>query len=111
MNGRTAGLISIAVLGVVITGVFARDFNARLAPLYLPDTTRLELASQESHLAAIRVPEQLSDDARLAVERAVEESFVSGFRVVILICSALALVSALCAWLLIEGSVKNRVTR
>jgi EmrB/QacA subfamily drug resistance transporter len=100
---RTAGLVSIAVLGVIITSVFARDFNARLRPLNLPDAARAELASQESRLAAVRPPQELSDDARLAVERAVEESFVRGFRVVMLICAALALASALCAWLLIEG--------
>jgi EmrB/QacA subfamily drug resistance transporter len=100
---RTAGLVSIAVLGVIITGVFARDFNARLRPLNLPDEARSELASEERRLAAARPPSGLSGDARLAVERAVEESFVAGFRVVIVICAALALASALCAWLLIEG--------
>ena len=100
---RTAGLISVAVLGVIITGVFARDFNARLRPLNLSDAARAELASQESRLAAVRPPQELSGDARLAVERAVEDSFVVGFRVVMLICAALALASALFAWLLIEG--------
>jgi EmrB/QacA subfamily drug resistance transporter len=100
---RTAGLVSVAVLGVIITGVFARDFNARLRPLNLSDAARAELASQESRLAAVRPPPELGGDAKLAVERAVEDSFVAGFRVVLLICAALALTSALCAWLLIEG--------
>lgn len=100
---RTAGLVSVAVLGVIITGVFARDFNARLRPLNLSDGARAELASQESRLAAVRPPEELDDEAKLAVVRAVDDSFVAGFRVVIVICAALALASALCAWLLIEG--------
>lgn len=100
---RTAGLVAVAVLGVIITSAFARDFNARLAPLNLPDEARAELASQESRLAAVQPPQGLSDDARLAVESAARESFVSGFRVVMAICAALALASALCAWLLIEG--------
>lgn len=100
---RTAGLISIAVLGVVMTGVFARNFNARLQPLDLPAETRAGLEAQTSRLATISNPEQLNDETKRALERAVEESFVSGFRVVILIASALALASGLFAWLLIEG--------
>jgi EmrB/QacA subfamily drug resistance transporter len=100
---RTAGLISIAVLGIVMTGVFARNFNARLQSLDLPAETRAAFAAQTSRLATISLPAQLKADTKQAVQRAVEESFVSGFRVVILIATALALVSGLFAWLLIEG--------
>jgi hypothetical protein len=35
------------------------------------------------------------------IKRGIEESFVSGFRVVILIAAALSLMSALFAWLLL----------
>jgi EmrB/QacA subfamily drug resistance transporter len=101
---RTAGLVAIAVLGVVITGVFARNFDSRLRPLNLPEEARAELASRRSSLAAVRAPEQLDEETRLAVGRAVGDSFVAGFRVVILICAALALASALSAWLLIEDA-------
>jgi EmrB/QacA subfamily drug resistance transporter len=100
---RTAGLVAIAVFGVVITAAFARNFEARLRPMNLADAPRAELAAEVSRLAAVRVPDELNDGTRLAVGRAVEESFVGGFRVVILLCAALALASALSAWLLIEG--------
>lgn len=103
---RTAGLISIAVLGVVMTGVFARNFTARLQPLDIPLETRAELEAHASRLAAISIPEQLKDDTKQAIKHAVEESFVSGFRVVILIAAALALMSALFAWLLIKGKLQ-----
>jgi EmrB/QacA subfamily drug resistance transporter len=104
---RTAGLISIAVLGVVMTGVFARNFNSSLQPLDLPAEARAELEAQTSRLATISIPEQLKSETKQAVKRAVEESFVSGFRVVILIAAALALMSALFAWLLIEGRAER----
>jgi EmrB/QacA subfamily drug resistance transporter len=103
---RTAGLISVAVFGVVMTGVFARDFNARLLPLNLPAEAHAALGTQASRLATVSIPEQLNDETKQAVRRAVEESFVGGFRVVVLICAALALVSGLCALLLIEGRAR-----
>jgi EmrB/QacA subfamily drug resistance transporter len=103
---RTAGLISIAVFGIVMTGAFARNFNARLQPLDLPPETRAELEGQTSRLATISIPEALKGETRQAVKRGIEESFVSGFRVVILIAAALALLSALFAWLLIEGKAQ-----
>ena len=99
---RTAGLISIAVFGIVMTGAFARNFDARLQPLELPTETRAALKAQASSLAAISLPEQLKDETKLAIKHAIEESFVSGFRVVILIAAALALASGFSAWLLIE---------
>ena len=100
---RTAALISIAVFGVVMTGVFARNFNTSLLPLGLPAEARAELQAQTSRLATISIPEQLNDETKQAVKRAIEESFVSGFRILILIAAALALVSALFSLLLIEG--------
>jgi EmrB/QacA subfamily drug resistance transporter len=99
---RTAGLISIAALGIVMTGAFARNFNARLQALDLPAETRAALEAQSSRLAAINIPDELNVETKQAIKRAVEESFVGGFRVVILIAAALALAGALCAWLLIE---------
>jgi EmrB/QacA subfamily drug resistance transporter len=102
---RTAGLISIAALGIVMTGAFARNFNARLRALDLPTETRAALESQTSRLATINIPDELNGETKQAIKRAVEESFVGGFRVVVLIAAALALVSGLFAWLLIEGRI------
>jgi EmrB/QacA subfamily drug resistance transporter len=103
---RTAGLISIAVLGIVMTGAFARNFKAHLQPLALPTETRAALEAQTSRLATINIQEELNDETKQAVKRAVEDSFVNGFRVVILIAAALALMSAFFAWLLIEGKAQ-----
>ena len=105
---RTAGLISIAVFGVVMTGVFAGTFSARLASLEIPVETRAELEAQTSRLASISIPEQVMGETKLAVKRAVEESFVRGFRVVMLLAGGLALTSAMFAWVLIDDRRNNR---
>ncbi|MCA1817361.1 MAG: MFS transporter, partial [Acidobacteria bacterium] len=103
---RTAGLISIALFGVVMTGVFERNFNSRLLTLNLPAESRAALGTQTSRLATINIPNELQGETKQAIGRAVEESFVSGFRVVVLIAAALALASGLFAWLLIEGRAR-----
>ena len=100
---RTAGLISIAVLGIVMSGVFGRNFDTRLQALDLPMESRAELKAQANRLATISAPEQLAASTKQAVELAIDESFVRGFRVIVLIAAALALLSALCAWLLIKA--------
>jgi EmrB/QacA subfamily drug resistance transporter len=104
---RTAGLISIAVFGIVMTGAFARNFNSSLRALDLPAETRAALEAQTSRLATITIPERLNGETKQAIELAVKESFVSGFRVVISIAAALALASGLFAWLLIEGRART----
>jgi EmrB/QacA subfamily drug resistance transporter len=104
---RTAGLIAIAVFGIVMTGAFTRNFNNSLQALDIPLETRAALEAQTSRLATISIPDELKGETKQAVERAVEESFVSGFRVVILIVTALALASGFFAWLLIEGRSKH----
>ncbi|HEY0405534.1 MAG TPA: MFS transporter [Pyrinomonadaceae bacterium] len=103
---RTAGLISIAVFGIVMTGAFARNFNYSLRPLDLSVETRAALEAQTSRLATITIPESLNVETKQAVKDAVEESFVSGFRIVILIAASLAFASGLFAWLLIEGRTR-----
>ncbi|HEX8183300.1 MAG TPA: MFS transporter [Blastocatellia bacterium] len=100
---RTAGLISIAIFGIVMTVVFSRALDASLQTLDLPAETRAELQTQASRLATISIPEPLNGETKQAVKRDIEESFVRGFRVVMLIAAALALTSALFALLLIEG--------
>jgi EmrB/QacA subfamily drug resistance transporter len=104
---RSAGLISIAVLGIVMTGTFTRDLNSSLQPLNIPVETRAELEAQASRLATITIPDELKGETKQAVKHIIEGSFVSGFRIVILITAALAFMSALFAWLLIEGDARK----
>ncbi len=43
------------------------------------------------------------------IKQAINESFVAGFRLVMLVASGLALASAACAWLLIGGKRKGQI--
>ena len=100
---RAAGLIAIAVLGIVILSVFESSLDSHLAALHLASATQQMIETQRTRLVGITIPAGVSNSLHAALERAIDESFVAGFRVVMLIGAALAAASALSALLLIEG--------
>ena len=100
---RTAGLMAIAVMGLVMLQVFSSSLAQRLTVLPLPSAVRQAVEAQSGSLAGIKLPQHISGTTQEILQRAINQSFVSGFRMVVLICAGLALASALAAWTLIEG--------
>jgi EmrB/QacA subfamily drug resistance transporter len=98
---RVAGVLAIAVLGIVMVKAFAAQLNSSLTHLMLPPDVLAELQSNESKLAGLQVPAGLSPTMKAAVNVSIREAFVFGFRVVMLICAGLSLGSAAVAWSLI----------
>ncbi len=96
---RTAGLLAVAVLGVFMVNTFKGSFERRLATLDLPPEVRRDLERQRTALAGIEIPPGPSRETEAAIQRAVLDSFVDGFRVLALIAAALALSGAVTAWL------------
>jgi len=105
---RTAGLLAIAVFGIVALSVFTSSLQSHLATLHLSPGVQQLIDTQRTRLAGITIPTNVSGEAQLALKRAIDESFVSSFRLVSLICAALALLSAFSAWLLVEGKQLER---
>ncbi len=77
---RTAGLLAIAVLGIVMLHVFSGALDQRLAEYKLPSSASRSLQAQRTKLAAIAVPEDQDPATQQLIRRAIDESFVSGFR-------------------------------
>ena len=100
---RLASLLAVAALGVVVSGAFNNNLDRRLAALNLPPEAVQQLDAQRTKRAAAEIPDGLDAETGDAVRRALDESFVAGFRLAIFVSAGLALLSALCAWLLIEG--------
>jgi EmrB/QacA subfamily drug resistance transporter len=98
---RTAGLIAIAVLGILMLHVFKSGLDQRLSNWKVPESASRSLQSQSIKLAAIAVPEDQDPGTRQVMRRAIDESFVSGFRIVMAIGAALAIASAVTALALI----------
>jgi hypothetical protein len=59
------------------------------------------LQTQRTKLAAIAIPEDQDPATQQLIRRAIDQSFVSGFRVVMVIGAALAIASAGTAWVFI----------
>jgi len=101
---RTAGLLAIAVFGVVILNSFSNELKVKLSELNIDLAKQQSIYEQRVKLGGIQAPSNFDASERAAVELAVSESVVRGFRLVVLICSGLAVASALSSWLLIGGS-------
>ncbi len=100
---RTAGLLAVAVLGLLALAVFSPNLGNYLATIPLPPGTHAMLIAQQSKLVGIAIPNGLSSAAHAAVQGAINESFIASFRVIMLVAAGMALVSALISLLLIEG--------
>jgi len=107
---RAMGLLAIAVQGLVVLAVFSSSLDSHLARLSLPSVARTVLIAQQSKLVGIALPTGLNHAAQAAIQQAIAESFVTGFRVVMLITAGLALASALSALLLIEDTSRTSDT-
>jgi MFS family permease len=94
---RTASLIAIAVLGVVMLYVFKTNLDHRLMSANLPASVAQSLKTQSIKLAAIDIPENVNPETHQLIRRAIDESFVSGFRWLMMIGAALAAASAVTA--------------
>jgi predicted MFS family arabinose efflux permease len=105
---RTASLVAIAVLGVVMIHVFTTNLNRRLISANLPASVAQSLRGQSIKLAAIDIPQDLTAETRQVIRRAIDESFVSGFRWVTLIGAALAAASAVTAQFWIRATPHER---
>jgi EmrB/QacA subfamily drug resistance transporter len=100
---RTAALLAIAVFGMVMAWAFDSSLTGKLAAL---DASREVVAffeGQRDKLAGAAIPSNIDGASAAMLKRAVGESFVAGFRWVMLLSAGLALMSALAAWLLIDG--------
>lgn len=82
---------------------FNHQLDRHLSSLSLTAAVGHSLDGQRTKLAAAQVPATLELATQQALKGAINESFVSGFRVVMVIAVGLALLSAASAWLLIAG--------
>ncbi|MCA1579542.1 MAG: MFS transporter [Acidobacteria bacterium] len=101
---RTAGLLALAVFGVVILFAFSNQLDARLNGMGIDEQSRRSVYEQRVKLAGLQVPETLSAEVQAEIKQAVADSFVFGFRLIMWISAGLALASALSSWLMIGKS-------
>ena len=99
---RVAGVLAIAVLGIVMVASFDPHLNRDLAHLSLPADILREIQTQEVKLAGLQVPSGLDRSTMAAVQESITEAFVFGFRIVMLLCAGLSVASAAVARLMLS---------
>lgn len=104
---RVAGLLAIAILGMVMVSSFSHYLNQRLPQLGLPMNVMHNLQTNEIRLAALEVPTEVDLNTAGSLASLVEHGFLFGFRLVMLICAGLAVVSSGFAWRMIGAKAER----
>jgi len=108
---RAAGLLSIALMSVLVLYVFSRELDRRLAALDIAPNVAAVIDAERVKLAAAEAPPSARVSDRIAIQRAVARSFVVGFRYMALVAGGLALASALTvAAMMSEGPLQGNAS-
>jgi EmrB/QacA subfamily drug resistance transporter len=99
---RTAGVLAIAVVGAVALFVFSHALQARTAMIRISSEARAALSAEAGRLGAAEVPAQVEAEHAEGVQTGIRLAFVDAFRVVMLICTALAWLGAALAGFFVE---------
>jgi MFS family permease len=100
---RTAGLLAIALMSLVVLQVFDRELDRGLVSTSVAPEVVVALDAERVKLAAAEAPASVTASDRIAVRQAVSDAFVTAFRYMALVCAGLALASALAAATMIDG--------
>jgi len=104
---RVAGLLAIAVFGIIMLQAFNHALETNLSGL--PPSIRQSLDQQRAKLAAADLSQNIPPAVRVQLRDAIDYSFVAGFRAVMFAGAMLATGGTICAWWLIkpEADVKS----
>ena len=99
---RTAGLLAIAVLGLIMFHAFSNCIDTRVNQMNLSARVGEAVRDQRMKLAAMELPADIDQATRDTITQAIDECFVSGFRRVMICGAVLAFASSLTAFLIIR---------
>ena len=91
---RVAGVLAVAVLGIVMVYAFRSRLNHILTRISLPVPILQRIQADEIKLAGLQVPADLDPTTQMSIHELIREAFIFGFRIVMLICAGLSLASA-----------------
>ena len=91
---RLAGLIAVAVFGIMLVRAFDATARPEIGRLELSSTARVAIEHELPRLAGAEIPLSIPAPEQSAVRRAIDEGFVSGFRLVMVTAALLALAAA-----------------
>jgi MFS family permease len=99
---RVAALLAIAVFGVVMLHTFNSALDRRLDSLGPPPEARRQLDNDRAKLAALEPPPTIEPETAVSLRRTIADSFIGGFRRLLTLAAALAVLGAIIVWLVVE---------
>jgi EmrB/QacA subfamily drug resistance transporter len=94
---RAAGLVAIALFGIILSAVSDGGFDARIAALHVAPTTIALLGHERDRLTAGIVPPDVPAPDRAAVELALASGYLVGYRAVMYASAAISFGAAIIA--------------
>jgi predicted MFS family arabinose efflux permease len=91
---RVAGVLAVAIFGILMVSAFSANLQHSLSGLNLAPAALHQIQSSVIKLAGLEVPAGLDSQTTSAIHTAIAHAFISAFRLVTLICAALAVASA-----------------
>ena len=109
---RLAGLVTIAVLGIVIIHAFGAYLDRGMDKAGIPAEVRAQMDGQRIKLAGAEIPAALGEKLKAGLEGIVHGSFIGGFEIVLVIAAVMSLIAAAVGFATISGrETPVRVTR
>lgn len=100
---RTAGLLSIALIGIMVLIAFNGALDTEIDSIEMTRELREHIDSERIKLAGIQLPEGVDTNTATRIRRAINESFLSAFRLAMIVSAMLAFASSVTALLFISG--------
>jgi hypothetical protein len=104
---RLAGLIAIAVFGIMLVRAFDTHVRPKLDRIVLPVRARAAIERELPKLAGAAMAPSIPAAQQAVVRRAIDEAFVSGFTLVMTAAAVLALAAAAAGALIREAPGKS----
>ena len=100
--GRTAGLFAIAAFGVVAVNVFNFHFDSYLEGINLTPEIQSIVETERVKLGGLELPEDVDQEIAGQIKESVKLSFLSSFRIIMLICSILVFLAAMLSFIALD---------
>lgn len=100
---RVAGLLAIALFGLLMLAIFSTALERGLGGLELPAAAQEAVLAQRTDLGNITPPEGLDATQKERVTEVVGTAYLTGFRVVMALSALLAVLSSGIAWRMVKG--------
>jgi len=101
---RVASVLAVAILGIVMVKLFSSSLQRSLSGALLPAGILQFVRSNEIKLAGLDLPSGLDAQTAALLRASISHAFVFAFRIVMLICAGLCVVSAAVASLMIPAN-------